>query len=694
MGVEEVEAARAAVLDLSDPRACDPATVGAKAANLARAAGRGLPVLEGFVIAAGARPEAGDLRARWERLTDGGARDVIVRSSSTVEDDRESSMAGQFRSVLDVRGWDAFEDAVQAVLASASGGAVGAAGAGDAAGAAPMGVLVQVQLRLARSGVLFALDPVTGDSRHLMAAVVRGSPHPLVSGTVTGERYVLSRRGHLVSTSDPPRERLSGGQRRALARLAHRVEVVFGSPQDVEWGFDDVGRLWLLQSRPVTAKAAPPEPHGPLLGRGPVSETFPYRLRPLEVDLWVAPLRQGLSSALRTVGAASRRHLASSPVVAMVDGWAAADLDLLGPPPSERRLLRLLDPRGPARHLRVAWQVGSLRSTLPALAAATVRRVDAGLRRVPPLAELSDGDLLRLLQESRPELATVHRREVLAGMLLEPSSDEPTGAALALTALAEGRRRGDADPVIVACAPVVLALTAPRVGFPAPLPAAPADVLPAQNHLDSLTWREALRLRARWLEELTARAATELGARLAEAGVLASADEVAALTLRELATAVAGGPLPADLAARTTTEARPPLPPAFRLTADGQVVAVLRDLGAGRAGQGAGGGRGVGTVSHADGAAPRRGEVLVVETMSPELAAVLPGLAGLVSETGSPLSHLAILAREMAVPTVVGVAGARGRFPPGTTVVVDGRTGEVSVLEEADGDPVLDRVAS
>jgi rifampicin phosphotransferase len=74
----------------------------------------------------------------------------------------------------------------------------------------------------------------------------------------------------------------------------------------------------------------------------------------------------------------------------------------------------------------------------------------------------------------------------------------------------------------------------------------------------------------------------------------------------------------------------------------------------------------------------------VVDVLAPALATKLPGLVGLVSETGSALSHLAILAREMGVPTVVAVAGARQRFPEGSSVVVDGLTGEV-VLVEGEG---------
>jgi pyruvate,water dikinase len=74
--------------------------------------------------------------------------------------------------------------------------------------------------------------------------------------------------------------------------------------------------------------------------------------------------------------------------------------------------------------------------------------------------------------------------------------------------------------------------------------------------------------------------------------------------------------------------------------------------------------------------------VLIVDALDPRLAPFLPELAGLVSETGSALSHLAILAREMHVPAVVGVADARLRFPDGSRLVVDGTTGEVRLSGE------------
>jgi rifampicin phosphotransferase len=65
------------------------------------------------------------------------------------------------------------------------------------------------------------------------------------------------------------------------------------------------------------------------------------------------------------------------------------------------------------------------------------------------------------------------------------------------------------------------------------------------------------------------------------------------------------------------------------------------------------------------------------------LAPLLPRLHGLVAESGSVLSHLAILARESGVPVVVGAHDAVNRFPVGTVVSVDGGTGDVSVIETA-----------
>jgi pyruvate,water dikinase len=74
--------------------------------------------------------------------------------------------------------------------------------------------------------------------------------------------------------------------------------------------------------------------------------------------------------------------------------------------------------------------------------------------------------------------------------------------------------------------------------------------------------------------------------------------------------------------------------------------------------------------------------VLVTTTLTPGLAPLLSRLAGIVAETGSVLSHLAILAREAGVATVVGYAGASTDLSEGTIVSVDGETGRVTIDDD------------
>jgi pyruvate,water dikinase len=128
--------------------------------------------------------------------------------------------------------------------------------------------------------------------------------------------------------------------------------------------------------------------------------------------------------------------------------------------------------------------------------------------------------------------------------------------------------------------------------------------------------------------------------------------------------------------------AGPPLPVAFRLQATGEPRAVVTGpVAIGRDGLPASAGRASGAACHDPARIDPDGRsVLVVDTLDPRLAAVLGNVAAIVSETGSALSHLAIVARELGVPAVVAVPDARRRFPAGSTVLVDGGAGEVELL--------------
>ena len=658
------------MVDLSDERALDPDLVGAKAAALAKAVAARLSVLPGFVIPTSHTSDCGsdpELRAAWERLTAGGA-PLVVRSSSTAEDGAESSMAGRFRSVVGVTGWPAFLEAVAEVRASAHGARVLEGGRGE------MAVLVQPELDAVTGGVMFGMDPVSGEE-HLVVSVVQGGPEELVSGEADGERFVLGFGGRVLQS--PPEARLLPPflQRLALQRLAARTARTFGGPQDMEWGVDRANRLWLFQSRPITARARSQRARGSVFGPGPLAETFPHALAPLEEDLWFEPVRAAVAEAFAITGAASRRTLHKRPVVMTIAGRAAADLEMFGYRRIRKTLLARMDLRGPVLRLLRSWRVGRLKMALPSLAVDLIDRVDHELAAVPPVRRLSDEQLDNILANASQMLVALHGYEVLVGALAPADEAATSAGSIALRALAEGRMQGLDDGELVRKLPWVLALVPPSLERSLLPDAGSVLRLPEAQGDETPSLRENLRMRVRWVQELTALVCREVEQRLAERGSLTAGTSLSSLRLSELRAALLHGEAPPPRADAPMDIA--PLPAAFRLTTDGSLVAESTST----VSVAAGGGRVVGTVRDAAGL----GDVLVVRTLDPDLAPLLPTLVALVAETGSPLSHLAILARELGVATVVGVQDATSSFTAGERILVDGSTGEVEHVVERIG---------
>ncbi|WP_280400789.1 PEP/pyruvate-binding domain-containing protein [Nocardia carnea] len=74
------------------------------------------------------------------------------------------------------------------------------------------------------------------------------------------------------------------------------------------------------------------------------------------------------------------------------------------------------------------------------------------------------------------------------------------------------------------------------------------------------------------------------------------------------------------------------------------------------------------------------GGILVAYRTDPGWVAALPSASALVIERGSPLTHVAIVARELGVPTVVQVPGSSRKLRTGMRIRVDGAAGTVTVL--------------
>jgi pyruvate,water dikinase len=84
--------------------------------------------------------------------------------------------------------------------------------------------------------------------------------------------------------------------------------------------------------------------------------------------------------------------------------------------------------------------------------------------------------------------------------------------------------------------------------------------------------------------------------------------------------------------------------------------------------------------SVADGDRLADGEILVTTVTNVGWTLLFPRAAAVVTDVGAPLSHAAIVARELGIPAVVGTRNATMRVRDGDRVRVDGSAGTVEVL--------------
>ena len=82
-----------------------------------------------------------------------------------------------------------------------------------------------------------------------------------------------------------------------------------------------------------------------------------------------------------------------------------------------------------------------------------------------------------------------------------------------------------------------------------------------------------------------------------------------------------------------------------------------------------------------DGGALQPGEILVATTTNVGWTPLFPRAAAIVTDVGAPLSHAAIVARELGLPAVVGCGNATMRLKTGDRVRVNGGQGWVEVLD-------------
>lgn len=247
----------------------DASVTGRKANALARLIAAGFPVPEGVVVTA-----MEDLGPGLAARLDPDAL-YAVRSSGYSEDSAAASFAGQYETVLGVRGLDEVSNAIGRCFASFSNSRPAAyhENLKSVQGGA---VIVQRLVEAEAAGVAFTIDPVTGAGDRIVIESNFGLGESVVGGLVNPDGFVIMKdageiverrigdkrvksvldsngtRLEPVADNVSRRPSLTDDAIRVVAALASRVEEHYRVPVDIEWAWQDA-KVWLLQARPVTA---------------------------------------------------------------------------------------------------------------------------------------------------------------------------------------------------------------------------------------------------------------------------------------------------------------------------------------------------------------------------------------------------------------------------------------------------------
>lgn len=206
---------------------------------------------------------------------------VSVRSSAIGEDDLEHSFAGLHYTALNVSRANLIDACVEVLISKYLPQSLVyrfITGLRDVDMPMSIGCLRMIDTEV--SGVLFTKDPLNVKDGIIIHAV-RGLGTKVVDGSVDPQEFIVNRTGnHEVMAFRPgnqdykasPRQTdglleekipedlasvpcLNVDQIKILSEYALKIEQHFGTPQDIEWGVDKNGQVYILQCRPLAISA-------------------------------------------------------------------------------------------------------------------------------------------------------------------------------------------------------------------------------------------------------------------------------------------------------------------------------------------------------------------------------------------------------------------------------------------------------
>jgi len=203
---------------------------------------------------------------------------VAVRSSATAEDSSSAAWAGQLDSFLNTTEKTLLANVQKCWASLFTPRAIFYRfEKGLHNNKISVAVVIQKMIESEVSGIAFSVHPVTQDHNQLIIEAGYGLGEAIVSGQITPDSYVIEKNPRRiidrnVSTQErgiyrKPKEggnewqnipqdkgkkqKLTDGQILELSELILKIENHYGTPQDIEWAYEN-NKFYITQSRPIT----------------------------------------------------------------------------------------------------------------------------------------------------------------------------------------------------------------------------------------------------------------------------------------------------------------------------------------------------------------------------------------------------------------------------------------------------------
>ena len=202
---------------------------------------------------------------------------VAIRSSATAEDLPKASFAGQQVTFLNIKGEANVVKKVQECWASLFEARAIFYRKQQSFDDLKVGIAVPVQkmIQSDTSGVMFTINPVTGEKNQILIEGIYGLGELIVQGAVIPDMYIVNKNTLKITSKkiatqtvqlkkegsfnkeirvpkqSQGKQKLTNRQIVELAKIGKKIHQHYFFPQDIEWGIEK-GKIFILQTRPVT----------------------------------------------------------------------------------------------------------------------------------------------------------------------------------------------------------------------------------------------------------------------------------------------------------------------------------------------------------------------------------------------------------------------------------------------------------